>query len=130
MASVEWERSGDRPLPTLVEATAAEKPRSSLPTLPTEARALTEQEPQTATAQEPASAPLPHIAGPRAPDEPVKPNGATDPYEATVERLFALLEQNQAAIAALAQAWRHTRRALELTQAELAYTKRRSRPNG
>jgi hypothetical protein len=34
-------------------------------------------------------------------------------------RLFALLEQNQAAIAALAQAWRHTRRALELAQADL-----------
>src|SRR5215471_7167222 len=44
--------------------------------------------------------------------------------DAAVERLFALLEQNQAAIAALAQAWRHTRRALELSQAELAYLKR------
>ena len=44
--------------------------------------------------------------------------------DAAVERLFVLLEQNQAAIAALAQAWRHTRRALELSQAELAYTKR------
>jgi len=48
----------------------------------------------------------------------------TEHEDAAVERLFALLEQNQAAIAALAQAWRHTRRALELSQAELAYTKR------
>jgi len=48
----------------------------------------------------------------------------TEHQDAGVERLFALLEQNQTAIAALAQAWRHTRRALELTQAELAYTKR------
>ena len=48
----------------------------------------------------------------------------TEHQDAAVERLFALLEQNQAAIAALAQAWRHTRRALELSQAELAYTKR------
>jgi len=48
----------------------------------------------------------------------------TEHQDAAVERLFALLEQNQAAIAALAQAWRHTRRALELSQAELAYLKR------
>lgn len=48
----------------------------------------------------------------------------TEHEDAAVERLFALLEQNQAAIAALAQAWRHTKRALELSQAELAYTKR------
>jgi ABC-type nitrate/sulfonate/bicarbonate transport system substrate-binding protein len=48
----------------------------------------------------------------------------TEHPDAAVERLFALLEQNQAAIAALAQAWRHTRRALELTQADLAYTRR------
>jgi hypothetical protein len=48
----------------------------------------------------------------------------TEHQDAAVERLFALLEQNQAAIAALAQAWRHTRRALELSQAELAYAKR------
>jgi hypothetical protein len=48
----------------------------------------------------------------------------TEHEDAAVERLFALLEQNQAAIAALAQAWRHTRRALDLSQAELAYTKR------
>jgi len=41
---------------------------------------------------------------------------------AAVERLFAVLEENQVAIAALAQAWRHTSRALELTQAELALT--------
>jgi hypothetical protein len=46
----------------------------------------------------------------------------TDHEEAAVERLFALLEQNQVAIAALAQAWRHTRRALAVTQAELAQT--------
>lgn len=49
-------------------------------------------------------------------------NGGADPYQATVERLFALLEENQVAIAALAQAWRHQSRALELTQAELART--------
>jgi hypothetical protein len=48
----------------------------------------------------------------------------TEHQDAAVERLFALLEQNQAAIAALAQAWRHTRRALELSQAELADLKR------
>lgn len=42
--------------------------------------------------------------------------------DAAVERLFTLLEENQAAIAALAQAWRHTRRALELTQADLTVT--------
>lgn len=48
----------------------------------------------------------------------------TEHEDAAVERLFALLEQNQAAIAALAQAWRHTRRALELTRAELDYAKR------
>lgn len=48
----------------------------------------------------------------------------TEHEDSAVERLFALLEQNQAAIAALAQAWRHTKRALELSQAELAYTKR------
>jgi len=66
MASVEWERSGDRPLPTGVEA--------------------------------------------------------VDAYETTVERLFALLEENQVAIAALAQAWRHQNRVLELTRAELAHT--------
>lgn len=44
----------------------------------------------------------------------------TEHEEAAVERLFALVEQNQVAIAALAQAWRHTRRALARTQAELA----------
>jgi predicted dithiol-disulfide oxidoreductase (DUF899 family) len=32
------------------------------------------------------------------------------------------LEENQAAIAALAQAWRHKSRALEVTEAELART--------
>ncbi|HET8751484.1 MAG TPA: hypothetical protein VFM43_03035 [Gaiellaceae bacterium] len=57
---------------------------------------------------------------------PLRPHSAvdwiTEHQEAAVERLFVLLEQNQAAIAALAQAWRHTRRALELTQAELANT--------
>jgi hypothetical protein len=46
----------------------------------------------------------------------------TEHQDAAVERLFLLLEQNQAAIAALAQAWRHTRRALEVTQDELART--------
>jgi hypothetical protein len=48
----------------------------------------------------------------------------TEHQDAAVERLFALLEQNQAAIAALAQAWRHTKRALEATQLELASTRR------
>lgn len=48
----------------------------------------------------------------------------TERQDDAVERLFALLEQNQGAIAALAQAWRHTKRALELSQADLAYTKR------
>jgi hypothetical protein len=48
----------------------------------------------------------------------------TEHEDEAVERLFALHDQNQAAIAALAQAWRHTRQALELSQAELAYTKR------
>jgi len=43
-------------------------------------------------------------------------------YEATIERLFALLEENQVAITALAQAWRHTNRTLQLTQAQLAHT--------
>jgi hypothetical protein len=60
-------------------------------------------------------------------DPPEAPNAVdwiTERQDEAVERLFALLEQNQAAIGALAQAWRHTRRALELTQAELAYTKR------
>jgi hypothetical protein len=46
----------------------------------------------------------------------------TEHQDAAVERLFVLLEQNQAAIAALAHAWRHTRRALEVTQDELART--------
>ena len=55
-------------------------------------------------------------------DEPVMPDRGADPYEATVERLFALLEENQVAIATLAQAWRHKSRALELAQAELAHT--------
>ena len=54
--------------------------------------------------------------------EPVISNEGTDPYDATVERLLAVLEENQAAIAALAQAWRHKSRALEVTQAELAQT--------
>lgn len=70
------------------------------------------------------------LAGDR-PSAATEPLGAqsavdwiTERQDAAVERLFALLEQNQAAIGALAQAWRHTRRALELTQAELAYTQR------
>jgi hypothetical protein len=54
--------------------------------------------------------------------EPVVSNGGRDPYDATVERLLLVLEENQAAIAALAQAWRHKSRALEVTQAELAQT--------
>ncbi len=49
-------------------------------------------------------------------------NEGGDPYDATVERLLSLLEENQAAIAALGQAWRHKSRALEVTQAELAHT--------
>jgi hypothetical protein len=57
------------------------------------------------------------------PEEAVKAAEITDPYEATVERLFVLLEENQAAIATLAQAWRHTRRALEQTRAELSRTR-------
>ena len=48
--------------------------------------------------------------------------GRGDPYDATVERLLGLLEENQSAIAALAQAWRHKNRMLEITQAELAQT--------
>ena len=62
--------------------------------------------------EEPARVPLSHAA-------------EGDPYEATVERLFALLEENQVAITALAQAWRHTSRALELTKAQLANAERR-----
>lgn len=81
MASVEAERSGDRPLPTRTAATPAH-------------------------------------------EKPLTEDNAADPYEALVERLFSILEENQVAIATLAQAWRHTRRALELTQADLAYTKR------
>jgi len=83
MASVESEHSGDRALPTLVEAVSAEEPHR---------------------------------------EEPADRNGAADPYDAAIERLFALLEENQVAIATLAQAWRHTSRKLELTQAELAHT--------
>lgn len=45
-----------------------------------------------------------------------------DAYDATVERLLEVLEENQAAIATLVQAWRHKSRALEVTQAELART--------
>lgn len=45
-----------------------------------------------------------------------------DAYDATVERLLGVLEENQAAIAALTQAWRHKSRALEITEAELART--------
>jgi hypothetical protein len=56
------------------------------------------------------------------PEEPGRPAKTADPYEATAERLFVLLEENQAAIATLAQAWRHTRRALEQTRAELSRT--------
>lgn len=56
------------------------------------------------------------------PEERIGAPGAADPYDAAVERLFVLLEENQVAVAALAQAWRHTRRALELAQAELSRT--------
>lgn len=52
--------------------------------------------------------------------ELVVSDGGGDPYDATVERLLALVEENQAAIAALAQAWRHKSRALAVTEAELA----------
>lgn len=82
MASVESERSGDRPLPA-------------------------------------------GTAAPPAHQEPLMRNDEADPYEALVERLFALLEENQVAIATLAQAWRHKSRALQLTQAELAHTQER-----
>lgn len=58
-------------------------------------------------------------------EEPLKRNDDADPYEGLVERLFALLEENQVAIATLAQAWRHTSRALKLTQAELTHTQER-----
>jgi hypothetical protein len=54
--------------------------------------------------------------------EPVKPAETADPYEAVAERLFVLLQENQVAMATLAQAWRHMRRALELAQAELSRT--------
>ena len=60
-----------------------------------------------------------------APEEPLKRNDDADPYEGLVERLFALLEENQVAIATLAQAWRHTSRALKLTQSELTHTQER-----
>ncbi len=48
-----------------------------------------------------------------------------NPYEATVERLLALLEENQIAITALAKAWRHTSRDLELTKVQLEAAERR-----
>ncbi len=62
--------------------------------------------------EKPASVPLQRTAG-------------RDPYEVTVEGLFALLEENQIAIRALAQAWRHTRRDLELTKVQLEAAERR-----
>ena len=52
----------------------------------------------------------------------VMPHDGSDAYDATVERLLEVLEENQVAIAALVQAWRHKSRALEVTQAELART--------
>src|SRR6266566_7062965 len=64
----------------------------------------------------------PSDPGTATPEQPVKPTERADPYEAVVERLFVLLEENQVAVATLAQAWQHTRRALELTQAELSRT--------
>lgn len=56
------------------------------------------------------------------PEERIGAPEAVDPYDAAVERLFVLLEENQVAVAALAQAWRHTRRDLELARAELSRT--------
>jgi len=64
----------------------------------------------------------PSDPGTATPKEPVKPTETADPYNAAVERLFVLLEENQVAVTTLAQAWQHTRRALELTQAELSRT--------
>ena len=58
-------------------------------------------------------------------EEPLQRKDEADPYEPLVERLLALLEENRVAIATLAQAWRHTNRALQLTQAELAHTQER-----
>lgn len=82
MASVESERSGNRPLPTRTGATPSR-------------------------------------------EEPPERKDEADPYEPLVERLLALLEENRVAIATLAQAWRHTSRALQLTRAELAHTQER-----
>jgi hypothetical protein len=62
----------------------------------------------------------PPKSGTPIPQEELKPTETVDPYQATVERLFVLLEENRVATATLAQAWRHMRRALELTQAELS----------
>jgi len=137
MASLEWERSSDRPVAGTPEtAPVGEGRHASLATLLTEAGAASERV-QEATAQierderdiahhEPSTS---HVD--RVPTEEAAPgpgHSAADwmsaNEEAAVERLFALLEQNQVAIAALAQAWRHTRRALQLTQARLAYTER------
>ena len=56
------------------------------------------------------------------PPDPVGPTEPADPYEGAVDRLLALVEENQVAITALAQAWRHTNRTLHLTQAQLAHT--------
>jgi hypothetical protein len=61
-------------------------------------------------------------SGTAPPDAPVKATETADPYEAAVEQLFVLLEENQVAIRTLAQAWRHMRRSLQLTQAELSRT--------
>lgn len=70
--------------------------------------------------------PLPtRIAAPPSHEEPPQRKDEVDPYEPLVERLLALLEENRIAIATLAQAWRHTNRALQLTQAELAHTQER-----
>lgn len=105
MASVEWERSGDSPRPTSVDGMATEEPQRSLTVLPAEP-----------------SAALSPIAATPGQKDVAKPNEGADPYEAAVERLFVLLEENQVAIATLAQAWRHKSRALELAQDELART--------
>jgi hypothetical protein len=110
MASLEWERSSDRPL-----AAAADYPQ------------------QAAGDERPTDAlPLSHAAPA---GDSVQQTGADACYQTAVERLFALLEENQVAITALAQAWRHTNRTLQLTQAQLAHTQemlaveRRSRPS-
>jgi hypothetical protein len=139
MASLEWERSSDRPVAGTPEsAPVGEGGHASLAALLAEAGAASQRVQQaaaeiardervTATAhQEPSTSYVDRV--PIEESAPSNGHSAADwiseTEEAAVERLFALLEQNQVAIAALAQAWRHTRRALQLTQARLAYTER------